>query len=106
MSILQFLFGKNLDKNVSLKPGTFYLDLEKNELWFDDPSNVSTEHNKIIDTATLIYKIESSIQYPAADGSDNAGSEDDDLEFDDAVTGGASAVLGIGVLGTMVLGTS
>lgn len=55
MNILQFLFGKNLNDSVALKPGTFYLDVEKNELWYDDPSKVSTKHNKVIDIDTLIY---------------------------------------------------
>ena len=77
MNILQFLFGKNLsDSAVSLQPGTFYLDIEKNELWYDDPSNTSKKHNKIIDVDTLKYEIVSkNIEYPSA------GEEDADLNF-------------------------
>ena len=101
MNILQFLFGKNLNDSVSLKPGTFYLDVEKNELWYDDPSNTSKKHNKVIDVDTLIYRASASIEYPSA------GSEDADLDFGGgSTTSGTSAVLGIAILGSAVLGTS
>lgn len=99
LNVLQFLFGKNLNNSVSLKPGTFYLDVEKNELWYDDPdpSNTLTEHKKVIDIDTLIAKDLTSITYPSE------GSEDAALDF---AASGTSAVLGIAILGSAILGTS
>lgn len=82
-----------MDKNVEVKPGTFYLDVETKELFFDDPSNSSSQHNKVIDTGTLIYRVTEKITFPA-DGSD----------FDDNGNS-TSAVLGIAVLGSMTLGS-
>ena len=99
MNFLKFLFGKDLEtKNPAVQPGTIYLDTAKNELWFDDPSNTSSTHNKVIDTATLIYKVTSTITFPS-DGSDfeEGGSGDN--------TSSATAVLGQAILGTMTLGT-
>ena len=57
-------------------------------MWFDDPEGNSTSsHNKIIDSATLTYKVEStvSVSFP----SDSSG---------------ITAKLGTAVLGSMVLG--
>ena len=98
MNFLKFLFGKDLEtKNPTVQPGTIYLDTAKNELWFDDPSNTSSTHNKVIDTATLIYKVTSTITFPS-DGSDfEEGGSDN--------SSSATAVLGQAVLGTMTLGT-
>lgn len=94
VNILQFLFGKNFEeKSLTVKPGTFYLDTEKKELWFDDPSATSSEHNKVIDTATLIYEVTETITFAGeSDSGDNS----------DATN---TAVLGVAVLGTMTLGT-
>jgi hypothetical protein len=100
LNILQFLFGKNMNESVSLKPGTFYLDIEKNELWYDDPSNTSTEHRKVIDVDTLICKDLVSVTYPSE------GTEDFPLDFILPETSGTSAVLGIAILGSAILGTS
>ena len=55
-------------------------------MWFDDPNATSSSvHNKIIDTATLIYKIESTVLFPSE-------------------SSGTTAKLGTAVLGSMVLG--
>ena len=82
---LQFLHGKNIKTvNPAVKPGPIYLDTGTNELWFDDPNASSSVHNKIIDAATLIYTIESTVLFPSESST--------------------SAVLGTAVLGTMVLG--
>lgn len=115
MNILQFLFGKNLmDKNVEVKPGTFYLDVETKELFFDDPSNSSSQHNKVIDTGTLIYRVTEKITFPA-DGSDfddngNSGGNGGNSGEDGGNSGenngnSTSAILGIAVLGSMTLGS-
>lgn len=90
MKLLQFLFGKNLEsKSIPVNPGSMYLDVETKELWFDDPSNTSSQHNKVIDTATLVYTITESIS------------------FGDSVndSGATTAVLGVAKLGSMTLGT-
>lgn len=90
MAILKFLHGKNFkDATSSFQPGTFYLDTETGEMWFDDPSSSTTDHSKIIDTDTLIYNITETIEW-------NGG----------APSSSTSAVLGTAVLGTMVLGKS
>lgn len=50
MSELQFLHGRNLDATHPISQGTFYLDLGKNELWYDDPSGENTEeHIRLFD---------------------------------------------------------
>lgn len=55
-------------------------------MWFDAPDATSSSiHNKIIDTATLIYKIESTVTFPSEDS-------------------GTTAKLGTAILGSMVLG--
>ena len=98
------MYGKNLkDSNKEILPGTIYLDLATNEFFYDDPTGEKQVHEKIIDTATLIYTIVGeSLTYPSP------GSEDEDIP---GVGGGenaggtSSAVLGIAVLGTMKLGT-
>ncbi len=94
---LKFLYGENLkDKSVAIVPGTIYLDVATGELYFDDPTKVDIEkHNKIIDTATLIYTIEESVTFPSV------GDEDAD------VPGGiTSAKLGAAILGAMILGAT
>jgi hypothetical protein len=110
LNILQFLFGKNLtSKEIDVKPGTFYLDVETKELFFDDPSNTSSGHNKVIDTGTLIYKVTETITFSPSDdtgsGDSDTGSGDSDTGSGDSETGSTSAVLGVAVLGTMTLGT-
>ena len=91
MATLKFLHGKDfLTKVLALQPGTFYLDTETGELWFDDPSNTLTDHKKIIDTSTLIYSIDNSFEFSG--------------EF--AESGATTAKLGVAVLGSMILGTN
>lgn len=60
LSNIQFLYGSGLANktDVTIKPGTIYLDLLTKEMFFDDPSEGNkTAHQKIIDTATLIYAL-------------------------------------------------
>jgi hypothetical protein len=65
MSELKFLHGKNLDEKHPISQGTFYLDLEKNELWYDDPSGVNTtNHIRLFDGVfTDIYQRFDDINY-------------------------------------------
>jgi predicted Rdx family selenoprotein len=68
MSILQFLFGKDLNKkNVNFTPGTFYLDTATKELWYDDPDTSIPEdkrtHQRIVDTTSLTYDIVETTTY-------------------------------------------
>lgn len=103
MPMIKFLYGSNLSKTTTpLTPGVFYLDVETKELFYDDPRkkiNEFTEdddHIKIVDTATLIYEISESITFPST--------EDEEDEPSD--TGTNTAVLGVAILGTMILGKS
>lgn len=99
---LKFLYGENLkDKSVAIVPGTIYLDVATGELYFDDPTQNDIEkHNKIIDTATLIYTIEESVTFPSA------GDEDTNVPGGDNAGGSTSAKLGVAILGTMILGAT
>lgn len=82
-----------------IQPGTIYLDVATGELFFDDPRASKQIHNKIIDTATLIYTvIGDNLTYPST------GSEDEDIPGVNSGSG-TSAALGVAVLGTMVLGS-
>lgn len=93
MPNLRFLYGKNLNGSIPITPGAFYLDLESNELWFDSPSDsTSDQRNKVIDSKTLIYSIETETIYYNPD--EIAGE-----------TSSTTAKLGIGMLNTMVIGT-
>ena len=88
--LIKFLFGQKLkDKTVTFEPGVMYLDTYTKEMWYDDPSNTLQQHSKIIDTNTLVYSIEETFEFPG--------------EVTDA--SGTSAVLGVAVLGSMVLGS-
>lgn len=84
MANLKFLFGENLSSSIPFVAGTIYLDTATGEMWFDDPNKATTSHRKIIDSNTLIYKIDSTV------------------EFGGGVT--TTARLGSAILGTMVLG--
>ena len=54
MSKLKFLYGKNLNENQPILKGAFYLDLEKNELWYDDPSGENAiTHIKLFDSTFI-----------------------------------------------------
>lgn len=46
---IQFLHGKNIANNDVIAPGTFYLDTENNELWYDDPSQENEGHIRLFD---------------------------------------------------------
>lgn len=97
MAKIRFLHGKKLNNTTPIVPGTFYLDLETNELWFDNPVDLSaTQHNKIIDIETLIYSIDTEVI-----------SWDPELlgEESDNNSGNTSAVIGVAILGQAILGT-
>lgn len=49
---LKFSHGKNIAENTIINPGTFYLDTEKNELWYDDPAIAaeSGQHIRLFDS--------------------------------------------------------
>ena len=96
MATLKFLHGKDfLTKVLALQPGTFYLDTETGELWFDDPSNTLTDHKKIIDTNTLIYSIDTSFEF-SGEFAESGSTE----------SGATTAKLGVAVLGSMILGAN
>ena len=86
MAVVTFKYGKSLTSSTPFVPGTVYLDIEKQEIWFDDPSSKKTEHQKFIDTDTFTYKIDKTVEWGGS-------------------AGNATAKLGLAVLGTMVLGT-
>lgn len=86
MAVLTFKYGKGLTDSTPFVPGTVYLDIESGEFWFDDPTSEKTAHQKIIDIDTITYKIDKTSEWGAA-------------------ATGATAKLGIAILGTMVLGT-
>ena len=101
--MIKFLYGSNLSKSTTpLTPGVFYLDVETKELFYDDPRKgldeftADDDHIKIIDTATLIYEISESIIFPST--------EDEEDEPSD--TSAETAILGVAILGTMILGKS
>lgn len=62
-------------------------------MYFDAPDSTTTNHAKVIDTATLIYTISESISFPSSGGSDEP-----------PLSGSASAKLGVALLGSMKLG--
>lgn len=104
-STLQFLYGKNLQKkDIAVQKGRFYLDIETGELFYDnpDPTTASNIHNKIIDSATLIYTVSDVVSFPSS------GLEDSPIPggdgTDEGVTSMATATLGIARLGYMKLG--
>lgn len=107
VQLLQFLFGKNLkDSNVEIKPGKMYLDLETKELYYDDPSGEDTaNHNKIIDTATLIYSITDTVTITIPSTGDGSGDPGDTGGSGDNSSSSITAKLGVAVLGTMKLGS-
>lgn len=65
MAILTFKHGKNITDTVPFSAGTIYLDTETGEMWYDspDPLNVTKVHEKIIDTDTLVYSIDETVEY-------------------------------------------
>ena len=100
MAILQFLAGTNfVNKSLSFQPGTIYLDTATGEMWFDDPQGVATDHAKIIDLDTLVYDIEEQVEFPSS--SSTPGTPDSG-----GTSSSTSAVLGIGILGKMKLGSA
>lgn len=103
-STLSFLYGKNLqEKEVAIQRGRFYLDTETGELYYDnpDPAAANDIHNKIIDSATLIYTVSEIIEFPST------GSEDDPISGGDGsndTTSTTTAKLGTAIIGYMKLG--
>lgn len=86
MAVLAFKYGQNLTDSIPFVSGTIYLDINTGEFWFDDPSSTEKKHQKVIDTDTLVYEIDKTVEWGGS-------------------AGNATAKLGLAVLGTMVLGT-
>lgn len=62
MPEIKFLHGNDISTaNVPISAGTFYLDLEKNELWYDDPSGQNTTNH--IRLFNDVYKQLEDLQY-------------------------------------------
>jgi hypothetical protein len=72
MPVLTFKYGKNLTNKTPFIAGTFFLDIETGELFYDDPTSENLEHQKIIDTDTLLYWVEETIM---SDGTTIPGTE-------------------------------
>lgn len=61
---LKFLHGKNIADNTVITPGTFYLDTENNELWYDDPAAEKEGHIRLFDAHfNDIYNQLADLQY-------------------------------------------
>jgi hypothetical protein len=88
MTNVKFLAGEKLEDNEEIKftPGTFYLALDKNELWFDSPFDTQdiNSHLKIIDQDTLLYELVE--------------------EIDNVTIMDKSAIVGKAILGKAILG--
>ena len=103
MSVLTFKYGKKLTDTTPFVAGTIFLDLETGELFYDDPAAEKSIHQKIIDTNTLTYWIESTIM---DDGSIvEGGTEPPDGDSGVNDSSSTTAKLGMAILGTMLLGT-
>ena len=103
MAILQFLAGTDfVNKSLSFQPGTIYLDTATGEMWFDDPQGVATDHAKIIDLDTLVYDIEEWVEFPSSSSTPGTPS----TPGSGGTSSSTSAVLGIGILGKMKLGSA
>lgn len=103
MAILQFLAGTDfVNKSLSFQPGTIYLDIATGEMWFDDPQGVATDHAKIIDLDTLVYDIEEWVEFPSSSSTPGTPS----TPGSGGTSSSTSAVLGIGILGKMKLGSA
>ena len=74
MAVVTFKYGKSLTSSTPFVPGTVYLDIEKQEIWFDDPSSKKTEHQKFIDTDTFTYKINKTVEWKSS-GTSAVGEE-------------------------------
>lgn len=108
MAILQFLAGTDfVNKSLSFQPGTIYLDTATGEMWFDDPQGVATDHAKIIDLDTLVYEIEEWVEFPSSSSTPGTPSTPGGSGGSGGSTSSStSAVLGIGILGKMKLGST
>ena len=101
MAILQFLAGTDfVNKSLSFQPGTIYLDTATGEMWFDDPQGVATDHAKVIDLDTLVYDIEEWVEFPSSGFIPGTP-----IAPDGSTSSSTSAILGIGILGKMKLGS-
>lgn len=96
MSVLTFKYGKKLTDATPFVAGTLFLDIETGELFYDDPTASKQVHQKIIDSNTLTYWVESTI---LADGTIIEGTEPPPSGDN------SSSSLGKAILGTMKLGT-
>lgn len=63
MSTIKFLHGQNLENSSQqVSAGTFYLDTEANELWYDDPSGANTDnHIRLFDNLLKDIRLENKI---------------------------------------------
>lgn len=90
MANVKFLAGRGLEnnENIQFQPGTFYLELDKNELWFDSPFSIDTSsHLKIVDQDTLLYELVEEIDNVIIVNGDNN-----------------SAIVGKAIVGKAILG--
>lgn len=101
MSVLTFKYGKNLSNTTPFVAGTIFLDIETGELFYDDPTSTVQEHQKIIDSQTLLYWVKETVM---SDGSIVQGTESPPTG-DGGVNASGTAILGQAILGVMKLGT-
>lgn len=102
MSVLTFKYGRNLSNTTPFVAGTLFLDIETGELFYDDPTSTMQEHQKIIDSQTLLYWVQETVM---SDGSIVQGTEPPPTGNGGANASGATAILGQAILGVMKLGT-
>ena len=75
--------------------------METKELYYDDPSGEDTDnHNKIIDTATLIYSITDTVTMTIPSGTENGDPGD---SGGDSSSSSTTALLGVAVLGLSLI---
>lgn len=102
MSVLTFKYGRNLSNTTPFVAGTIFLDIETGELFYDDPTSTVQEHQKIIDSQTLLYWVKETVM---SDGSIVQGTESPPTGDGGVNTSGTTAILGQAILGVMKLGT-
>lgn len=102
MSVLTFKYGRNLSNTTPFVAGTIFLDIETGELFYDDPTSTAQEHQKIIDSQTLLYWVKETVM---SDGSIVQGTESPPTGDGEVNASGTTAILGQAILGVMKLGT-
>lgn len=102
MSVLTFKYGRNLSNTTPFVAGTIFLDIETGELFYDDPTSTAQEHQKIIDSQTLLYWVKETVM---SDGSIVQGTESPPTGDGGVNASGTTAILGQAILGVMKLGT-